>query len=89
MNPIEVESVIMEMPEVLDVTVYGEKHYIFNRIVCARVTPKDPVTDTKDFGKKVKAFCQEKIDSYKVPVKIVITAERQHTERFKKNRGLT
>lgn len=88
-NPIEVESVIMEMPEVLDVTVYGEKHYIFNRIVCARVTPKDPVTDTKDFGKKVKAFCQEKIDSYKVPVKIVITAERQHTERFKKNRGLT
>lgn len=50
-NPIEVESVIMEMPEVLDVTVYGEKHYIFNRIVCARVTPKDPVTDTKAFGK--------------------------------------
>ena len=37
--------------------------------------------------KKVKAFCQEKIDSYKVPVKIVITAERQHTARFKKIGG--
>lgn len=83
--PSEVESIIQEMDNVAEVTVYGEKNPIIGNIVCAKVRiVKDE--DMKDFTSRLKKHCLEKLQNYKVPVKVKIIEERQYSERFKKIR---
>jgi acyl-CoA synthetase (AMP-forming)/AMP-acid ligase II len=83
--PAEVESVILAFENVADVTVYSEKSMLVGNIVCAKVLLKQE-EDNKIFIKKLKAYCKEKLQLYKVPVKIIISSETQHSGRFKKLR---
>jgi acyl-CoA synthetase (AMP-forming)/AMP-acid ligase II len=84
--PAEVESVIKEMDNVAEVTVFGEKNFITGNIVCAMVTlARDE--DHKSFTASLKNFCRQRLPNYKIPVKVKITTEPQHTSRFKKARG--
>ncbi|MCB0723890.1 MAG: AMP-binding protein [Ignavibacteriae bacterium] len=83
--PAEVENVIYQHDNVLEVMVYGEKNFLTGNIVCADITPKGEI-DEKDFKKSIKDFCRERLQSYKVPVKINIVMDKQHNERFKKIR---
>lgn len=85
--PAEVENVIQQMPEVSQVTVFGEKNPITGNIVCARITLSEE-EDPKAFKKKLKKFCREKMQSYKVPVKVKVIDDKQHNERFKKMRNI-
>ena len=54
--PQEVENVILQMPEVADVTVYGEKNMLMGHIVCAKVCLSADVS-YKDFPKKLQQHC--------------------------------
>ncbi|MGH9860077.1 MAG: ANL family adenylate-forming protein [Candidatus Acidiferrales bacterium] len=83
--PSEVENVIQEMDNVAEVSVYGERNPITGNIVCARVRPKSAEHES-DFVPRLKAFCRERLQSYKVPVKVVVVEEKQHSEGFKKTR---
>ncbi len=85
-NPVEVEGVVQEMENILEVTVYGEKNFIMGTIVCARVTLKKKM-DSKTFTRQLKKFCRSKLENFKIPVKVILTNERQHTRRFKKDRA--
>jgi acyl-CoA synthetase (AMP-forming)/AMP-acid ligase II len=86
--PTEVESVILELPEVAEATVYGEHNPITGQIVCARVTPSHALDDSakREFIAGIKRYCRHKLQNYKVPVRVNIATERQHTDRFKKAR---
>lgn len=84
--PAEVESVIQEMDNVEDVTIYGEKNPITGNIVCAKVSLIE-VEDRKVFTTRLKTYCRERLQNYKVPVKVKLIEERQYSERFKKNRN--
>lgn len=84
--PVEVESVILEMSNVSEVTVYGEKNPITGNIVCAKVTLLEN-EDHKQFVHRLKQFCRERMQPYKVPVKVLITQEIQYSDRYKKKRG--
>lgn len=84
--PAEVENVILEVPNVSDVTVYGAKNPLMGNIVCANITTIEPVEDKKAFVKEVKKYCQSKLENYKAPVKIKIVSTKQHGDRFKKLR---
>jgi acyl-CoA synthetase (AMP-forming)/AMP-acid ligase II len=84
--PAEVENVIIQFQNVDDATVFSEKNPITGNIVCAKIRVNRPV-DKKEFVKKLKKYCRERLKSYKVPVKVIITNEVQHTERFKKKRA--
>src|SRR5688572_18297052 len=86
--PAEVENVIQELDEVAEATVYGEKNAITGNIVCADVTPASPYesSEEKDLIALVKRHCREKLPKYKVPVRVNVVSEQQHTERFKKSR---
>jgi acyl-CoA synthetase (AMP-forming)/AMP-acid ligase II len=86
--PAEVENVIQELAEIAEVTVYGEPNPITGSIVCADITPASSIDELqqKEIVLLVKKHCREKLASYKVPIKIRITNESQHTERFKKAR---
>jgi long-chain acyl-CoA synthetase len=85
--PAEVESVIHEMPEVAEVTIYGENNPITGQIVCAKVR-LDSVTevDPKTFVSKLKMHCHERMQAFKVPVKVRLERDEQYSERFKKMR---
>ncbi len=83
--PAEVESVIQEMDNVSEVTVYGEKNPITGSIVCARVSLQDD-QDQKAFAMELKRHCTSRLQRYKVPVKTLVVQQKQHSERFKKIR---
>jgi acyl-coenzyme A synthetase/AMP-(fatty) acid ligase len=83
--PAEVESVIQEMPGVQAATVYGEKNPLIGQIVCARVTATLD-QDAPDFPQRLRKFCRERLEGYKVPVRINVVADPQCSERFKKPR---
>lgn len=85
--PTEVENIILEMENVSDVTVYGEKNPITGNIVCAKVKLKNN-EGHKEFIIRLKNFCREKLQSYKIPVKVSIVDETQYSERFKKSRNM-
>jgi len=83
--PQEVESVIQEMDNINDVTVYAEKNPIMGNIVCAKVVLSAEV-NKKIFVKELKQFCKKRIKKYMIPVKVKFTNDRLYGSRFKKNR---
>ena len=83
--PSEVESVIQEFENVAEVAVFGEKNPLVGNIVCARVRLKQ-ADDSADFIGRLKRFCRERMQPYKIPVKISLTTQSQYNERYKKMR---
>lgn len=83
--PSEVESLLLEMPEIKDVLVKGVPNAITGQTVFAQVVVSDGV-DTKKMKKSVKEYCKSRIDRFKVPTKIEVTMQTNYTERFKKIR---
>ncbi len=83
--PTEVEGVIRLMDNVADVTVYGESNPIVGQIVCADVRVEDPES-RRELASRLKKFCGERLESFKVPARIRLTEETLHSERFKKMR---
>ena len=83
--PQEVENLILTINHVLDVQVYGEKHSFTGNIVCAKIV-SDYRCDLEVLKKEIKQVCKTKLESFKVPVKIIITNETLYSNRFKKQR---
>lgn len=83
--PSEVESVIQEIDNVAEVTVFPEKNPIIGNIVCARVRLVNE-EDKKIFITRLKVYCRQKLQSFKVPVKVYIDENIQYNDRFKKKR---
>jgi long-chain acyl-CoA synthetase len=84
--PTEVEDVILQLPEVEEVTVYGERNPLIGNVVCATVRLRPGVDDT-GFSARLKRFCADRLDRFKVPVKVRLTQEELHGDRFKKTRA--
>ncbi len=83
--PQEVENIILEIPEIEDVLVYGESNPMTGKIVCAKI---------KYIGEKsksemitiVKSYCRTKLEPFKIPIKIQIVDQSFESGRFKKSR---
>ncbi len=83
--PSEVESVLFKMPEIADCMVYAESNAITGQIVAADVVLKDN-TNVSSIKKKIRSFCNDKLDIFKIPAKINIVSNTNFNERFKKIR---
>lgn len=83
--PQEVENVILELEEIGDVVVFGEKHPLTGSIVCAKVSA-DESKPKAEIIKLVKTHCRSRLASFKVPVKITVETEGFENARFKKER---
>jgi long-chain acyl-CoA synthetase len=83
--PAEVESVILEMDNVKNVTVSARENSTMGQVVCAEIVldEDEPVSVIK---KKVRSYCKNKLESYKVPVHVEVVNEVRYTERFKRIR---
>lgn len=83
--PSEVESVILEMDNVQDVAVYGEKHALLGNIVVAKIMVNVPET-IESLKKRVRHACLAKLAQFKIPAKVVLAEGPLHNVRQKKNR---
>ena len=83
--PAEVESVLLEMPNVADASVAAERNPLTGQVVAATVVLQDPESP-EAFKLRMRAYCASRLTSYKVPVRVKITDRPLHTERFKRRR---
>jgi len=83
--PAEVESVIQEIDNIAEVTVYSEKNLIVGNIVCARIRLLKE-EDNKELVLRIKRYCRVRLKSFQIPVKIQISNIDQYGDRFKKKR---
>jgi len=85
--PAEVEEVICEMDGVADATVYGEKNQLLGSIVCAKVKLARPEY-VEEFSRRLRAYCKDRLDKYKIPLKIALSDDLQFDARSKKMRRM-
>ena len=83
--PSEVETILLQIPLVADCLVYPEPNPITGHIVVAEIVPSI-VISSQDLKKEIHFFCKNKIDSYKIPVRIKIVGKINYSNRFKKIR---
>ena len=81
--PAEVESIILEMEEISDCMVYGEKNAITGQTVVCDVVLNKNIENIK---KRVRVFCKDRLDAYKIPTKINVVDKTNFSDRFKKIR---
>jgi acyl-CoA synthetase (AMP-forming)/AMP-acid ligase II len=85
--PAEVESVIFQIESVQDCIVKSEKNSITGQMVCAEIVLKKGFVFSEE-KLKIKKICKQKLESYKVPLRITEIDEVLYTDRYKKNRQL-
>jgi acyl-CoA synthetase (AMP-forming)/AMP-acid ligase II len=83
--PAEVESTLLQMDNVKDVVVFGEQNPIMGNIVTARVNLSEPETPNA-FRKRMRAFCRDRLASFKIPVRVEISQQDQFSARYKRMR---
>ena len=83
--PNEVESLILEIPEIEDCMVYGEVNIITGQTVVCDVVLKYELTQN-EIKKIVRKFCKDKLDAYKIPTKVNVVNKTNFGDRFKKIR---
>ena len=83
--PAEVESVLLEMDNINDVSVFSKDNPIMGKIVAAKINLEqdEPVNILK---RRIRKYCKNKLESYKIPIYIEIIKEIQVSDRFKKVR---
>lgn len=81
--PAEVESIILEMEEISDCMVYSEPNVITGQTVVCDVVLNQEVENIK---KRVRVFCKDKLDAYKIPTKVNVVDKTNFSDRFKKIR---
>lgn len=83
--PAEVESVLLGMSNVQDVSVTGQPHPITGNIVVATFTLLQDET-VSSLRSRTRQYCKGKLEPYKIPALVKITSAEQHGGRFKKMR---
>jgi acyl-CoA synthetase (AMP-forming)/AMP-acid ligase II len=83
--PTEVENIILEMHNIQDVAVFGEKHALLGQTVVAKVIleSEESVASVK---KRVRLACLDKLAPFKVPSKVILAEGVLHSARQKKIR---
>jgi len=82
--PAEVENCLLELPGVLDCTVYGKPNALTGQAVAVRVVA--PEVDAQALKRSIRRHCRGKLATYKIPAYVEIVAEIPHSNRFKKQR---
>jgi acyl-CoA synthetase (AMP-forming)/AMP-acid ligase II len=85
-HPVEVESVLLEMDDVSDATVWAHPSPVTGHVVAARVTPRRR-DDDATLEQRVYRHCQGRLAPWKIPAFIEIVEGEHYGARFKKLRA--
>ncbi len=82
--PAEVESILLEIYNIADVTVFAQANPIMGNVVGAKVSLErdEALSSVK---KRIRNFCKDRLESFKVPAHIEITPGRMVSQRFKRS----
>lgn len=83
--PSEIESVLLEMPNVKEVLVTGKPNPVIGHIVCANFVLKNSETRV-ELANRMSEFCKKRLESFKIPRVILISQNSFMGDRLKKNR---
>lgn len=83
--PAEVESVLLEMENVRDVTVTGKPNAVTGHVVVAKIL-LDSAEDPMTLRRRVREFCKDRLAPYKIPASVEVVDGKLHSDRFKKTR---
>jgi acyl-coenzyme A synthetase/AMP-(fatty) acid ligase len=83
--PAEVEAVLLECEVVGEVVVYGQPNPITGKIVCADVQLRGS-HDESEARRAIKKFCAQRLEPFKVPVKIRFVESGLTSDRLKRLR---
>jgi long-chain acyl-CoA synthetase len=86
--PAEVESVLLDMDNIEDVTVKGKANPVTGQVVIAEVR-LGQWEHPDALRKRMRQFCKGRLAPYKIPTFVTIGNEPLHSERFKKVRVRT
>jgi acyl-coenzyme A synthetase/AMP-(fatty) acid ligase len=84
--PGEIENVLLQIDDVVDAIVYADPHLILGNMIIAKIKVKESVKDRSELIKKIKLFCKDKLEPFKIPQKFSFTTEDLFGERIKKER---
>ncbi|MHA3980943.1 ANL family adenylate-forming protein [Halovulum sp. GXIMD14794] len=84
--PAEVEAEIARLPGVAEVAVSGAPHPILGAVVTARIRMTDPAATPTAVRTALRQGLSGRLEPYKIPQKIKVTADPLVTERFKQRR---
>jgi long-chain acyl-CoA synthetase len=87
-HPTEIENVLLQLDNIKDVTVRGQPNPITGEVVAAKITPLVP-EDPNALKRRVRQFCQARLERYKMPAVIDVVVEDHYGARFKKSRNQT
>jgi acyl-coenzyme A synthetase/AMP-(fatty) acid ligase len=84
--PAEVESVLLGLDNIQEVSVFGKDNPIMGKVVATRI---NTIAEEKlsELKKRIRKYCKDKLEPFKIPVHIEITKEKQVSDRFKKVRN--
>jgi acyl-CoA synthetase (AMP-forming)/AMP-acid ligase II len=83
--PVEVESVLLELEDVREATVWGHPSPVTGHVVAARVTPRR-FDDAATLQQRIYRHCEGRLAPWKIPAYIEIVDGEHHGPRFKKLR---
>jgi long-chain acyl-CoA synthetase len=84
-HPAEVESVLLGLDNVADVSVRGEPHPLVGQIVTASVRLVEPEAPAA-FRVRMRQYCSTRLPAYKVPARVVIAEGPLYSSRYKRVR---
>lgn len=85
--PQEVEDILVQMPEIEEVTVFGEPNAITGNVVVAVIKSSEQSIDERKMRKLIQSYCKQRLQSYKIPVKVYLNRSDHHNHRYKKIRS--
>jgi acyl-CoA synthetase (AMP-forming)/AMP-acid ligase II len=84
--PSEVESVLLNAPDVVEATVHGRPHPLLGQAVAARVSVAGN-EDSNVVAQRLREFCRQNLTKFKVPMSFeIVEADVQANSRAKKQR---
>lgn len=83
--PAEVEAVLLECELVADAVVYGQPNPITGKIVCADIHLRAAAVEA-GARRAIKRFCAQRLEAFKVPVKIQFVSGGLASDRLKRLR---
>lgn len=72
-HPAEVESIILEHPDIQQCVVFPVKDDLFGEVPYAAVTLKQGVSNTMNTSREIRQYCQQRLSKHSFPKKILIT----------------
>jgi long-chain acyl-CoA synthetase len=85
--PQEIENVILEIPEISDVMVYGEDNRFTGKIVCAKIFYQG-AKEKSEIIKEIKIHCRTHLQQFKIPMKFLFVDKSFENDRYKKTRNI-